>query len=174
MATETLTPSSSIRTLRVGILGFGTVGSGAYRMLQDNREAITRKVGFGMEVVKIGIKDPSKPRDLPIELFTSDLESIVDDPSIDVVLELIGGVDPAGALVERALNNGKNVVTANKELMAKDGSRLVHLAKSRGLDLHYEAAVGGGIPLIQPLKHQLAGNDVLKMMGILNGTTNYI
>jgi homoserine dehydrogenase len=174
MATETLTPSSSVRTLRVGILGFGTVGSGAYRMLHDNRDAITRKVGFSMEVVKIGIKDPTKPRDLPLELFTSDLESIVDDPSIDVVLELIGGVDPAGALVERALNNGKNVVTANKELMAKDGSRLVHLAKSRGLDLHYEAAVGGGIPLIQPLKHQLAGNDVLKMMGILNGTTNYI
>jgi homoserine dehydrogenase len=143
-------------------------------MLADNQEAIVRKVGFPMEVVKIGVKDAAKPRELPSEMFTTDLASIVDDPSIDVILELIGGVDPAGAMVERALLNGKNVVTANKELMAKQGSRLVTLAKEKGLDLHYEAAVGGGIPLVQPLKHQLAGNDVLKMMGILNGTTNYI
>jgi len=162
------------KVLRVGILGFGTVGSGAYRMLQDNALAINRKIGFGVEVLKIGVKDSAKPRDLPAEMFTLDLDSIVDDPRIDVVLELMGGVDPAGRLVEKALQNGKSVVTANKELMAKEGSRLVTLAKSKGLDLHYEAAVGGGIPLIQPLKHQLSGNEVLKMMGILNGTTNYI
>ena len=143
-------------------------------MLQDNASAISRKIGFGVEIVKIGVRDGAKHRELPAEMFTLDLDSIVDDPQIDVVLELIGGVDPAGRLVERALQNGKNVVTANKELMAKDGSRLVTLAKSKGLDLHYEAAVGGGIPLIQPLKHQLSGNDVLQMMGILNGTTNYI
>jgi homoserine dehydrogenase len=156
------------------MLGFGTVGSGAYRMLQDNCEAITRKIGMPFEVVRIGIKDESKSRDLPSSLFTTDLDSIVEDPNIDVVLELIGGVDPAARLVERALVLGKSVITANKELMAKQGSRLVHLAKANGLDLHYEAAVGGGIPLVQPLKHQLAGNDVLQMMGILNGTTNYI
>lgn len=143
-------------------------------MLQDNRDAIVRKVGFHFEVAKIGIRDMAKPRTLPEEMFTSDLESIVDDPNIDVILELIGGVDPAAGLVERALRNGKHVITANKELIAKEGARLVVLAKSCGLDLHYEAAVGGGIPLVQPLKHQLAGNDVLKMMGILNGTTNYI
>lgn len=143
-------------------------------MLADNQEAIVRKIGFPIEVVKIGIRDGSKKRDLAAEMFTTDPAEIVDDPTIDVVLELIGGVEPAGAIVERALRNGKNVVTANKELMAKHGSRLVTLAKDRGLDLHYEAAVGGGIPLVQPLKHQLAGNDVLKMMGILNGTTNYI
>ena len=143
-------------------------------MLQDNREAITRKIGLGFEVVRIGIRDSSKTRQVDPSLFTCDLDSIVDDPSIDVILELIGGVDPAGTLVEKALLSGKHVVTANKELIAKQGSRLVHLAKSKGLDLHYEAAVGGGIPLIQPLKHQLAGNAVLKMMGILNGTTNYI
>lgn len=162
------------RVLRVGLLGFGTVGSGVYRMLEDNREAIERKVGSPVEVAKIGIRDPAKRRDVDAGLFTTDLQSIVDDPSIDVVLELIGGVEPAGALVERAIENGKNVVTANKELMAKQGSRLVTLAKDKRLDLHYEAAVGGGIPLVQPMKHQLAGNDVLKMMGILNGTTNYI
>ncbi|MGV3614953.1 MAG: homoserine dehydrogenase [Fimbriimonas sp.] len=168
--------SSSIasRVVRVGILGFGTVGSGAYRMLQDNRESIERKIGFAAEVVKIGIRDETKSRSLPAEMFTSDLQSIVDDPTIDVILELMGGVDPAAELVERALNQGKAVVTANKELIAKQGARLVALAKSKGLDLHYEAAVGGGIPLVQPLKHQLAGNDVIRMMGILNGTTNYI
>ncbi|AIE88182.1 homoserine dehydrogenase [Fimbriimonas ginsengisoli] len=166
--------STLTRTVRVGILGFGTVGSGAYRMLQDNRDAILRRVGVPFEVTKIGIRDTAKPRQLPAEMFTTDLTSIVDDPAIEVVLELIGGVDPAAELVERALRNGKHVVTANKELIAKHGARLISLAKSKGLDLHYEAAVGGGIPLVQPLKHQLAGNDVLKMMGILNGTTNYI
>ncbi|RYG24342.1 homoserine dehydrogenase [bacterium] len=169
-----MTVSAPPRSLRVGILGFGTVGSGVYRMLADNQDAIVRKVGFPMEVVKIGVRDANKARELPAEMFTTDLASIVDDPSIDVILELIGGVEPAGEMVERAIRNGKNVVTANKELMAKQGSRLVTLARDRGLDLHYEAAVGGGIPLVQPLKHQLAGNDVLKMMGILNGTTNYI
>ena len=169
-----VTVTAPPRTLRVGILGFGTVGSGVYRMLADNQEAIVRKVGFPVEVVRIGVRDAGKDRGVDPKLVTTDLASIVDDSSIDVVLELIGGVEAAGEMVERALRCGKSVVTANKELMAKHGSRLVTLAKDKGLDLHYEAAVGGGIPLIQPLKHQLAGNDVLKMMGILNGTTNYI
>ncbi|HRK22607.1 MAG TPA: homoserine dehydrogenase [Fimbriimonadaceae bacterium] len=162
------------RPIRIGMLGFGTVGSGAFRMLENNREAITRKVGRSLEIVRIGIRDSEKPRSLPPSIFTTDLDSILADPEIDVVLELIGGIDPAARLVEEALERGKNVVTANKELIAKHGSRLVHMAKARGLDLHFEAAVGGGIPLVQPLKHQLAGNDVLKLMGILNGTTNYI
>lgn len=160
--------------MRVGILGFGTVGRGVYRMLTDNAEAITRNIGFPVEVTRIGIRDAAKERHLPPGIFTIDLDSIIEDPTIDVVLELIGGVEPAHRLVERALQLGKSVVTANKELMAKHGSRLVHLAKANGVDLHYEAAVGGGIPLVQPLKHQLAGNDVLRMMGILNGTTNHI
>jgi homoserine dehydrogenase len=143
-------------------------------MLQDNKAAIQRKVGLPLEVAKIGIKDAAKPRILPNDVFTTDLDSIVDDPTIDVILELIGGVEPAARLVERAIERGKHVVTANKELIAKNGSRLVHMARERKLDLHFEAAVGGGIPLVQPLKHQLAGNDVIRMMGILNGTTNYI
>jgi homoserine dehydrogenase len=162
------------RTLKIGILGFGTVGSGAYRMIHDNQTSIVRKTGFGAEVTRVGVRDLDRERGISRELLTDDLFSIVDDPDVDVILELIGGTEPAGELVERALRNGKNVVTANKELMAKHGSRLVQLARAKGLDLHYEAAVGGGIPLIQPLKHQLAGNEVLKMMGILNGTTNYI
>jgi homoserine dehydrogenase len=160
--------------IRIGMLGFGTVGTGTYRMLLDNREAICRKIGRPIEIARIGIRDPKKERALDKARFTTDLSSIVCDPSIDVVVELIGGVDPAAELVESALMNGKHVVTANKELIAKHGSRLVHLAKSKDLDLHYEAAVGGGIPLVQPLKHQLAGNDVIRMMGILNGTSNYI
>lgn len=165
---------SPARTIRVGFLGFGTVGTGAYRMLQDNSDAITRKIGCPIELSRIGIRDAAKPRMLPADQFTTDLDSVVNDPSIDVILEMIGGIDPAGRLVEQALRNGKHVVTANKELIAKDGARLQKIAHERGLDLHYEAAVGGGIPLVQPLKHQLAGNDVLKLMGILNGTTNYI
>ena len=160
--------------IRIGMLGFGTVGTRTYRMLMDNREAITKKIGRPIEIVRIGIRDPKKERALDKSRFTTDLRSIVTDPNIDVVVELIGGTDPAADLVETALRNGKHVVTANKELIAKDGSALVHLAKSLDLDLHYEAAVGGGIPLIQPLKHQLAGNDVIRMMGILNGTSNYI
>ena len=160
--------------IRVGMLGFGTVGMGAYRMLQDNKEAIARKVGAPIEVTRIGIRDSEKARIAPREMLTNDLNAIVDDPSIDVILELIGGIEPAGALIERALQNGKHVVTANKELIAKQGARLVELAARERLDLHFEAAVGGGIPLIQPLKHQLAGNDVIRLMGIVNGTTNVI
>jgi homoserine dehydrogenase len=143
-------------------------------MLDVNREAITSKIGAPVEVVKIGIRDLNKPRAADRSLFTDDLRSIVDDPEIEVILELMGGLEPAGMLVERALHNGKHVVTANKELLAKKGAPLIRLASERGLDLHFEAAAGGGIPLIQPLRHQLSGNDVLGMKGILNGTTNVI
>lgn len=156
------------------MLGCGTVGTGVYRMLRDNHDAITERIGFPVSVVKIGVRDLTKDRGVDRSLLTADLDSIVSSPDVDVVLELIGGVRPAGELVEKALLNGKSVVTANKELIAKDGSRLIQLAKDRRLDLHFEAAVGGGIPLVQPLKHQLAGNAVLKLMGILNGTCNYI
>jgi homoserine dehydrogenase len=160
--------------VRVALLGFGTVGTGTYRMLQENRVAIETKVGANIEVVRIGIKNAEKPRNAPKALFTTDLDSIVGDPDVDVVIELMGGEEPARSLIEKALRHGKHVITANKELIAKDGLSLMKIAAEHCLDLHFEAAVGGGIPLIQPLKHQLAGNEVLKMMGILNGTTNYI
>ena len=160
--------------IRVGILGFGTVGEGTYRMICDNEEEVLQKIGVPIEVRRIGIRDPKKPRSLPGEFFTTDLDEIVCDPEIDVVLELIGGEEPALTLIDKALDSGKHVVTANKELIAKHGSRLVTKARALGLDLHFEAAVGGGIPIVQPLKHQLAGNDIVKMMGVLNGTSNYI
>ncbi len=160
--------------IRVGILGFGTVGEGTYRMICDNEEEIVQKVGCPIEVRRIGIRDPKKERSLPGEFFTTDLEDIVSDPEIDVVIEVIGGEEPALSLIDLALDKGKHVVTANKELIAKHGSRLVTKARKLGLDLHFEAAVGGGIPIVQPLKHQLAGNDIVKMMGVLNGTSNFI
>lgn len=160
--------------VRVGMLGFGVVGTGAYRMLAENREAISQRTGVRIDVVRAGVRNILKKRDINVDFLTTDLDSIVNDPSIDVVLELMGGLEPAGRLIEQALRNGKHVVTANKELLSKQGARLVHLASQLGLDLHFEAAVGGGIPLIQPMKHQLSGNKVLKVMGILNGTTNYI
>jgi homoserine dehydrogenase len=160
--------------IRVGILGFGTVGEGTYRMICDNEEEILQKVGCPIEVKRIGIRDPNKPRSISGDFFTTELGDIVCDDEIDVVLELIGGEDPALSLIDKALDNGKHVVTANKELVAKHGSRLVTKARHSGLDFHFEAAVGGGIPIVQPLKHQLAGNDIVKMMGVLNGTSNYI
>lgn len=162
------------RTVRVGLLGFGVVGTGTYRMLEDNRQSITRKIGSPVEIARIGVKDPDKPRIADSAIVTTDLESIIDDPTIEVIIEVMGGVEPAFSLLKRALENGKHVVTANKELIAKHGTELMRIAAKQSLDLHFEAAVGGGIPLVQPLKHQLAGNDVIKMMGILNGTTNYI
>jgi len=160
--------------IRVAIIGFGTVGEGTYRMLVDNEEEILGKIGAPVSVQKIGIRDRSKARSLDRCLFTDDIASICNDPEIDVILELIGGEHPAAEIVDTALDAGKHVVTANKELIAKHGSRLITKARTLSLDLHFEAAVGGGIPVVQPLKHQLAGNDIVKMMGILNGTTNYI
>lgn len=170
----TAPPGPRHDAIGIGLLGFGTVGVGAYRMLADNRDAIVRKIGREFEVVRIGIRDAAKPRIADRSLLTTELEQVVDDPRVSIVVEVMGGLDPAGPLIERALRNGKHVVTANKELLAKHSASLINLAAQQGLDLHFEAAVGGGIPLIQPLRHQLSGNDVLKMMGILNGTTNYI
>lgn len=168
------TVTSRSKTVRVALLGFGTVGLGTYRMLLENRSAIAAKVGAEIEIVAIGIKDAVKPREAPAHLFSTDLAGIVTDACVDVVVEVIGGENPAGELIELALRHGKHVVTANKELLAKHGDRLIKVASDHSLDLHFEAAVGGGIPLIQPLRHQLSGNNVEKMMGVLNGTTNYI
>jgi homoserine dehydrogenase len=143
-------------------------------MLGENADAIRRKIGRAVEVVAVGVRDAGKPRGISGAPLTTDVEAIVDDSQVEVVLELIGGLDPALSLVERALAGGKHVVTANKELIAKHGARLTRIATDRGVELHFEAAVGGGIPLVQPLRHQLAGNDVLRLIGILNGTTNVI
>lgn len=167
-------PSPIRESIRVALLGLGTVGRGVFRMLEENSASIRAKAGLPVELVRIGVRDLGRVRGIEFPHLTDDARSIVQDPNIDVVIELIGGIDPALDLVERALEAGKSVVTANKELIAKHGGRLLRMAFERGIDLHFEAAVGGGIPLVQPLKHQLAGNDVVRLMGILNGTTNYI
>ena len=169
-------PVSEKKQINVGILGLGVVGSGTVRVLTENSEDISRKVGVPIVVKRIAVRDKSKPRDVTIDpaLLTERAEDVTDDPEIDIVCELIGGIAPAHDLVLRAIRNGKNIVTANKEMMAKAGHDLLHEAEERDLDFSFEGSVGGGIPIIQPLKQALAANKFSEIMGIVNGTTNYI
>lgn len=167
---------SNKKQITVGILGLGVVGSGTVRVLIENAEDIARKVGVPIVIKRIAVRDKSKPRDVDVDdsLLTERPEDVTDDPEIDIVCELIGGVDPAHDLVLRAIKNNKNIVTANKEMMAKAGHDLLHEAENRDLDFSFEGSVGGGIPIIQPLKQALAANKFSAIMGIVNGTTNYI
>ncbi len=166
----------SERTIRVGLLGCGTVGAAVIRLLHEHADDIAMRAGCRVAVTRVAVRDPERARDVPLPpgAFTIDGVAIVDDPEIDVVCELIGGVEPAKSLVLRALAGGKPVVTANKELLATEGRPLFEAAEAAGLDLLFEAAVAGGIPLIRPLKESLAGERVGRLLGILNGTTNFI
>ncbi|MGQ0825288.1 MAG: homoserine dehydrogenase [Actinomycetota bacterium] len=163
-------------TVRVGLLGCGNVGSALARLLHDNAELTARRVGVRLEVTHIAVKDVRKPRDIPLppELITADGEAVVTDQDVDVVVETIGGVEPARTLILTALKSGKPVVTANKELLAHAGAELFEAAESAGVDLLFEASVAGGIPLMRPLRESLAGERIRRVMGIVNGTTNYI
>ena len=169
-------PMTPKRQINIGILGLGVVGSGTVRVLQENAQDIARKVGLPVVVRRVAVRDTSKPRDvvLPAGVLTGRAEDVTDDPEIDILCELIGGVRPAHDLVLRAIQSGKNIVTANKEMMAKAGHDLLHEAERRDLDFNFEGSVGGGIPIIQPLKQALAANRFTHLMGIVNGTTNYI
>lgn len=160
--------------IHIGLLGFGTVGEGVYNMLEANARSIARRTGRCVEISRIAIREKTKPRSVARPIFTEDGLSVATDPTIDLVVEVIGGVSPAREWIEAAIKAGKSVITANKELIAKHGHELQKLAQHHKVELHFEAAVGGGIPLIQPLRHQLAGNDMDQLMGILNGTTNVI
>jgi len=164
------------RVIRVGMLGCGTVGSAVARTLHAHGDDVTRRAGVRIEIARVAVRDVARRRDVPLvaELFTADATSIVDDPDIDVIVELLGGLDPARQLVERALGAGKPVVTGNKELIAAAGAELEAAAHAGGADLAYEAAVAGGIPLIRPLRESLAGDRVTRILGVVNGTTNYI
>lgn len=164
------------RVLRVGMLGCGNVGAAVVRLLDEHREDIGRRAGCRLEIAKVAVRDPSKPRDVPLPAsrFTADPMEVVEDPGIDIVCELIGGSEPAGSLILAAFDRDKPVVTANKELLATRGRELFDASDAKGLDLYFEAAVGGGIPLIRPLKESLTGERVHRVMGIVNGTTNYI
>jgi len=162
--------------IKVGLLGLGVVGSGTVHILADNAAAIAQKVGAPVTVARAAVRDRTKSRglDLPSHLITTDPYEVINDPEIDIICEVVGGVEPARTWLLQALNNGKNVVTANKELMARAGGELLHLAEERGLDFNFEASVGGGIPIIQPLKQALSANRFGSIYGIVNGTTNYI
>src|SRR5437763_6744091 len=164
------------RTIVIGMLGCGVVGSGTLRTLQENAAAIERLLNARLVVKKVCVRTLDKPRavELPRSLFTTDAAEIVDDPDVQIVAELIGGIEPAGSYIQRALHNGKHVVTANKELIAKAGSQLLVEAAERQRDFFFEGAVAGGIPIIRALKVSLAANRVQEVMGIVNGTTNYI
>jgi len=162
--------------IRIGILGFGNVGAGAYQVLEENAEAIALKVGSRLEVARVADIDWQRPRpvEVPADKRATDAQAVIADPAIDIIVETIGGTDPALDFVLCALRAGKCVVTSNKELIAKHGREILEEADQRGLDVYFEGAVGGGIPIIQPLKQALAANRIQSVVGIVNGTTNYI
>jgi len=164
------------RTLRVGLLGCGTVGTAVARLLHEHREDIARRAGCRLEVSKVAVRDPSKRRDVPVDAsaFTADPMDVIDDPDVDIVCELMGGSEPAGSLILAAFDRDKPVVTANKELLSTRGRELFDASEAKGLDLYFEAAVGGGIPLVRPLKESLTGERLTRIIGIVNGTTNFV
>jgi homoserine dehydrogenase len=160
----------------VGVLGCGNVGAALVALVADRGEAIAARTGLRLEVRRVAVRDLAKARDaaVPAELLTDDAQAVVDDPGVDIVVEVIGGVEPARELILSALKAGKPVVTGNKELLANAGPELFQAAEGAGVDLLFEAAVAGGIPLIRPLRESLAGERITRVMGIVNGTTNYI
>ncbi len=163
------------RTVGIGLLGCGTVGGATARILAEHAESLSARAGARLVIEKVAVADRTKVRPIqfPDEVFT-DAASLVNDPTVDIVVETIGGMDPAHELILAAIDAGKHVVTANKELLAVHGAALIDRASDRGVDLLYEASVGGGIPIIRPLKESLSGDRVRKIMGIVNGTTNFI
>ena len=164
------------RVIRIGMLGCGTVGGGVATILAREADDITARTGAKLEIVRIAVRDAARDRGLglPVGTFTTDPLAVVEADDVDVIVEVMGGREPAGSLIRRALELGKPVVTANKELVAHEGPELYAAAQAAGVDLAYEAAVAGAIPIIKPLKESLAGDRVLRVVGILNGTTNYI
>ena len=164
-----------MKTLKVGMLGCGVVGSQIARLLVENKSDLTSRAGANLELVKVAVKNIKTKREgIPSNLLTDDAKSIVNDPEIDLIIEVIGGITPAKELILAAIKNGKSVVTANKALLAQAGAELYTAADNANVDLYYEAAVAGAIPILRPLRESLVGDQVLRIMGIVNGTTNYI
>jgi len=157
------------------MLGCGVVGLQIARLLISNRSDLSSRAGADLELVKIAVRASKVKREgVPSNLFTSDSKSVVTDPTIDLIIEVIGGIEPAKEHILSAISNGKSVITANKALLAKHGAELYAAADKANVDLYYEAAVAGAIPILRPLRESLVGDHVLKVMGIVNGTTNYI
>ncbi len=162
------------RNLRIALLGGGTVGAQVAALLIEHADELANRVGAGLEIVGIAVRDVDAPRsvDLPKHLFTTDAESLI--LGADIVVELMGGLEPARRYILQAINSGADVITANKALLATHGPELFEAAEQVGAQLYYEAAVGGAIPIIRPLRDSLAGDRVQRILGIVNGTTNFI
>jgi homoserine dehydrogenase len=165
-----------VQHLTIGLLGCGNVGGALVDLLEERRTTIARRTGVDLTIGAIAVRSLEKYRDtIPgPERLTDDPASMVEDPDIDLIVELIGGIEPARTLILRALELGKPVVTGNKELLAAHGPELYAAAAAGGVDLLFEAAVAGGIPLMRPLRESLVGEDISRVMGIINGTTNFI
>jgi homoserine dehydrogenase len=168
--------SSAGSTVRIGLLGCGNVGSALVQLIERQRETILARTGLRLEITSVAVRNISRDRDVDLapHVLTRDSHGVVDDPEIDLVVEVIGGIEPARELIAHALGKGKPVVTANKELLANVGGELYSAAESAGVDLLFEAAVAGGVPLIRALRESLRGEPIRRVMGIVNGTTNFI
>ena len=164
------------KVIRAALLGFGTVGTGVYKVLEKQKEEMIPKLGSQLEISKILVRNLQKAASKVKnpEILTNNWDEIVKDPEIDIVIELIGGIEPARTYILDALNAGKHVVTANKDLIAAHGKELLDAAEANHVDFLFEAAVAGAIPIIRPMKQCLAVNDISEVVGIVNGTTNYI
>ncbi len=167
---------SAMREVGVGIVGIGTVGGGVVQVLQENGDEIERRLGFRVRLVAVADKDIETDRGVPIDrsLLTTDVGRVLDAPDVDIVVELIGGYEPAKTFLLRAIANGKHVVTANKALLAVHGDEVFAAARETGVDVGFEASVGGGIPILRAVREGMAANRIRSILGILNGTTNYI
>jgi homoserine dehydrogenase len=162
--------------LKVALLGCGTVGSEVYRLLTQQSEDLAARIGARLEVAGVAVRRPGRARAVQVDpaLLTADSMDLVTRPDVDIVIEVIGGIEPVRSVLLAAMKSGKSVVSANKALLAEDGATLHEAARENGADLYYEAAVAGAIPLLRPLRESLAGDEVHRVLGIVNGTTNYI
>ncbi|MFA5517286.1 MAG: homoserine dehydrogenase [Desulfuromonadales bacterium] len=165
-----------MKSIKVGLLGFGTIGTGVVRIFQQNAGLLEERLGARLELARIADLDIVRDRgvSIPSEILTTSAEAVLDDPDIDLVIELIGGYEPARTFVLRAIANGKHVVTANKALLALHGDEIFAAAARKGVDIFFEGAVAGGIPVIAAIKENLCANNFRSILGILNGTCNYI
>ena len=165
-----------MREIKVGLIGFGTVGSGVVKILQKNSRLIEKRMGARIVLRRIADIDLETDRGVKLKpgLLTRRADDVIRDPEIDIVMELIGGVEPAKTFILKAIRNGKHIVTANKALLALHGDEIFREAHRFGVDVSFEASVGGGIPLIRSIKEGLVANRIQSIFGILNGTSNYI
>jgi homoserine dehydrogenase len=162
--------------IKAGLLGFGTIGTGVVRVFQENAEILRKRLGRPVELIKIADLDITSDRGVrvPAGLLTTNVEEVISHPDIDIVIELIGGYEPAKSFILKAINNGKHIITANKALMAVHGQEILAAANEKGVQVMFEAAVGGGIPIISAIKENLCANNFSNVLGILNGTCNFI